>query len=504
MRVCLFDILMQDRSLYSNTVTFITGFDQAEYDRDKEVNDWLEYIVKELDNLLRGPYWITFESDNALSVVVRPANHFNTLLQGTPTAQIALYGNDADNVVYYIPASAYLRANSAEKGFRLPYTDMDILMAPRMLNETINDTTIDMNRFIKDKKISDYFIRLTVQRTEPAAEMIEGHPPLTPQSNIRVDAVGTVPAIKDITAWDNEMFNRIVKLVEDKGRDPGLRQSVRRLVEQEMTSEAMMDYLDGLVLTVRNEIMRTVHNDLKPGSGTGNGIFSSGHQRVYDEYDASMFIVAKGLPEYTVVNGYRNENGAWVNQPITDHANGKAMTTRIPGTFIFTGREVNIPGIENVPKGGNISAFTAKYGLEDYLGYDGVDLNQRATRYMVAGCVARMAGAPKDADPIAWINANLNVTLSSRNATGNVQAQEAAAMVMALYEKKTNTEIRRMTIRNHQATARMTGMDDRYAQAVRAGFETKVLTDTNMRPADPITIRQLLDMLAGLDAKVKL
>jgi hypothetical protein len=502
MRVCLFDIGMNDRSLYTNTITFITGFDQDEYDRDKEVDEWVEYIRKKLNELLGGPYWVTLETPDVLSVVVRPGNNFNALLLGSPTAAMSLYGNDADSVTYYIPASVLVRANAAEKGFLLPYEDLDILTAPRMINETVNDTIINMSRFVKDKDISDYFIRLTVQRTA-AAGAIEGHPPLTKETSVRIDAVGTVPAVKDIAAWDQGMFDRAVKLVEDRSKDPALRQAIRQRVDRAVNTEEMMRYLDGLVLTVRNELMRSIHNELRVGNGT-NGIFSARHQEAFGQYDAAMFLVAKGLPEYTVVNGYSHVNGGWVNLPVTDHHNGKAITVRAPGRFVFSGREVNIPGIENVPKGGNISAFTAKYGLEDYLGYDGVDLNQNATRYMVAGCVARMAGAPKDADPIAWVNANLNVTLSSRNANSNVQVQEAAAMVMALYEKRTNTSISKMTIRNFQATARMTGLDDRYRQAVRAGFETTVLTDTNMRPADAITIRVLLDMLAALDAKVKL
>jgi hypothetical protein len=300
------------------------------------------------------------------------------------------------------------------------------------------------------------------------------------------------------------MFDRAVKLVDDKLKDPALRQAIGDMYDRGTVTEDMMTYLEGLFLTVRNELMKSIHDELRPGIGTGSGIFSPRHILAAEAFDAAMFLTAKGLPEHTVVNGYRFVNGAWVNMTVTDHHNGKAITTRMPGVFIFAGREVNIPGIENVPRGGNISAFTAKYGLEDFLGYDGVDLNQAATRYMVAGCVARMAGAPKDADPIAWINANLNVSLSSRNATGNVQVQEAAAMVMALYEMKTKTSIRTMTIRNFQITARMTGLDNRYAQAVRAGFETGVLTNTSIRPADSITIRGLLEMLAGLDAKVRL
>jgi hypothetical protein len=494
---------MQDRYLYSNTITFITGFDQDEYDRDKEINEWEEYFKKLLERLLINPYWVTFESEAVLSVVVRPGNMFNSLLQSTPDSTITLYNNNADTVIYYIPASVFLRANAGEKGFRLPFNDLDILMAPRMLNETLNETLLALSKNIRDRDISDYFVQLTIRRSEHA-NTIDTHPPISKQTDVMLSGIGVVPAVKDINAWDAAMFDRAEKLVTDKMNDPALRQVIRDQLDNNMDTETMMNFMEGLYLTVQNELMRGIHNELRTGIGTGSGIFSSRHMPVIEAFDASMFLVAKDLPEHTVVNGHRFEGGSWIHIPVADHHNGKAINTRIPGTFIFSGREVNIPGIENVPRGGNISAFTAKYGLEDFLGYDGVDLNQNATRYMVAGCVARMAGAPKNADPIAWINTNLNVTLSSRNANGNVQVQEAAAMVMALYEKKTNTAIRTMTIRNFQTTARMTGLDDRYAQAVRAGFETGVLTNANMRPADSITIRALLDMLAGLDSKVKL
>jgi hypothetical protein len=415
---------------------------------------------------------------------------------------MALFNNNAEMVTWYIPASVLKRANVAEKGFKISYNDMDITLSPRMINETVNDAIFQMDRNIRDKYISDYFIRLTIQRTNHN-DIIEGNPTLSKETEISVEAVGTARDMSgDLTAWDRRVFMQVEKQVRERINDPGLRQSIENRIRNDINNESMMDYLDGLALTVRNEIMAIIRNELRPGNGN-NGILSRDIMPV-EEFDSPLLLTAKKLGEHTVVNGYSNERGFWVNIPVADHFNGKTMSVRKPGTYVFTGREVNIPGIENVPRGGNISAFTAKYGLEDFLGYDGVDLNQNATRHMVAGCVARMAGAPKDADPINWINANLNVSLSSRNENGLVQKQEAAAMVMALYEKKTGTAIKSLTIRNYQSTARMVGLDDRYAQAVRASFELGMLTDTGMRPADSVTIRELLDMLAALDGKVKL
>jgi hypothetical protein len=77
-------------------------------------------------------------------------------------------------------------------------------------------------------------------------------------------------------------------------------------------------------------------------------------------------------------------------------------------------------------------------------------------------------------------------------------------MLMALYEHKTNSQIKNLTIRNYQTPSALKRLDDRYAQAMRAAFELGILTNTELRPANPITIGELLDMLGALNAKVKL
>ncbi len=383
----------------------------------------------------------------------------------------------------------------------------DGTLTPRAFNDAYNDALIAMANSKHREEISDYFIRVTVNRSA-LNEQIENMPVLSKQTRINFEAVGTaltyrnstgrIVNFRDIETWDESIYDQAALMVSAKLTDERLKDRILAEIEQGRLTEEMMVFVERLVNESRNEILYSINSQLRPG-----GIIGTRTEPILN-LDAPMQVISKPLPENTYADGYKNENGMWVPQPTTENYNGYAIITLTPGTYVFAGRTVNIPGIEEVPRGGHISEFTARYGLEDYLGYDGVDLNQNATRLMVAGSVARIAGAPKTADPIVWISSNLNVQLSSRNSGGLVQTQEAVAMVMALYEKKTNTQISGMVIRNYQITANMTGLDDRYDQAMRAAFETGILTDTAIRPANPVTIRMLLDMLGALNGKVKL
>jgi hypothetical protein len=200
------------------------------------------------------------------------------------------------------------------------------------------------------------------------------------------------------------------------------------------------------------------------------------------------------------VNGYRLIGNNWQNQNLMEHYNGRAFIARDPGVFAFAGRVVVIPGVRDVPHGGAMTGIVARYGLEDLFGMH-PDLDQNATRLMVVGSVARMAGMPSHADPMAWAAANLNVTLSARNASGLVSRQEAIAIVMALYEQRTNTRINSIAIRNFQHTQGMT-LDSRYAQAVRVAFELGLITDNTLNPQGAVSIGEFLHWLAVLSARV--
>jgi hypothetical protein len=504
LRVRLYDINADEGSLYSNVVQFKTDMDQEEYDDDHRVGNWMDYLEKLLAELIKDPYWLAQENASALTVVYRPGDMFNTVLGASSDASVWLYNNGANTATYYIPATVLQAAQNAGKGFRISYDDLTVMLPTRFIDRNYNDAVISISNYVKTKEINDYFIRVSITRSRISG-LVESETPLGRQTNVKMELVGVSSAVGDIQSWDKKLYAEFAEILDKKLNNQDIKKAMTEQVkDNNILSQDMIKYIEKLVADTKTDLLKVVNDNLRTRTGSV-GILSTRVTNV-NKMDAAMTLIADvgDNGALTSVNGYQLQNSSWMPRAVSDYYNGKGMTSTVPGTFVFTGHTINIPGIDTTLDGGYIGSLVAKYALDDYLGRGGVDMKQTATRLMVAGCIARMAGAPKTADPISWIPSNLNMTLSSRSANGAVQVQETLAMVMALYEKKTNTPVSSITIRNYTTTAGMTGLDARYAQAVRASFEIELVNDTSIRPAASVTIGQLLEILAALDKKVKL
>jgi hypothetical protein len=495
MRVRLRDIENDDASVWSNIITFMTEFDQGVFDLNRDVNDWSQFLRRQLEEMLRRPFWFVQDTPTSSIIVYRPEGVFAGLMLDSPGA-VPLHNTDTNSQIIYLPATIIRDANENRKGFSTRYSDLDILFAPLFLNADHNQAVMDMVRALnaRDSELSDYFIRLDFNRV-PTTEIF-GVPSIARQTNVSASLVPTGRNIRSIRSWERTVLDRATRIVNAAVEDPIMHQNIRNLLIAGAEPEDMLDYVDTVVSRISNDITKMVSDDMHARS---NGILSTRSMSV-TEFDSAMFVVATAAGPETSVNAFRQQAGQWIPQNTIQFAHGRAIASRTPGTFAFTGRTVNIPGIENVPRGNTVTSIVARHGLEDLFGLN-IDLQQNATRQMVVGSMARIAGAPHGADLMNWGVANLNVNLSSRNATGLISQQEAIAVAMAVYEHRTNTRVNTIAVRNFQNTAGMQ-LDNRYAQAVRAAFEVGMITDNSFNPAGPITIGEFLNMLAELTSRV--
>ncbi|MCL2215634.1 MAG: hypothetical protein FWB91_01310 [Defluviitaleaceae bacterium] len=495
MRVRLVDQTSEDpsrwsHSVWSNVITILTEHDP---DDDYGEDDWLEFLRRQLEELLRRPFWFAQNTPTSTIMVYRPAEMFAGLLLGTPGTAIPLHNTDVNDITFYLPASIIEDANAARRGFSTRYSDLDILLAPFFINRDHNQAIMDMVRLLdaRGSDISDYFVRLDINRV-PMTE-IHGVPGIGRQTDIQMTLVATNRNIRNLRSWDLHVLDRAARIVDDVADDPVMRQNMRNLLQAGTSNEDMVAFVDDVVDRTSNRITQMVGGYMTTRQ---NGILTTTEIPVTD-FDAPMHVLPNSADANMSVNGFMLRVGQWVAQPLLDTLDGPAITSRTPGTFAFTGRVVDIPGISDVAQGGEITSIVARFGLENYFGLS-IDLQQNANRHMVVGSIARMANAPLGADPMTWAAANLNVQMSSRNATALIPRQEAIAMVMALYELRTNTRVDGIMIRNFQNTAGMT-LDPRYAQAVRAAFEVGLVSDSEIDPAGPITIGEFLDMVAAFN-----
>jgi hypothetical protein len=513
MRVRLIEMTTGDASLWSNTITIATDIDQDGMDKEREVDDWLGYMRRRLEEILRQPYWTAQRTATSSILVYRPAEVFNGhMLSAAGSTAIPLHNNGTNRMVYYLPTSALLTANENRRGFVTAFPDMEFLFAPSFLNDASNQAVMDMIRAIdaRGSEISDSYVRITFDRH--ALGQINDVPAITPSTSLTVEMVGTNDTIRNIRSWDNTMSLRARRIIENWLGDPILRQGIRDLLNDDYQNEDISDHIYHLINRVEAEIIRDTGDFMTTSATTSNtstattgdtrirGILSH-ERRTVTEFNAQVNVTATEVTENMSASGYRRVNNNWQIQNLTEYHNGRGFGIRAPGAFAFTGRVIDIPDIENVPRGNVAVGIVARYGLEDLFGLN-IDLQQNATRQMIVGSIARAAGVPRNSDAFAWANANLNVTMPSRNAAGLIPWQEAVAVTMALYERRTNTAVNTMNITNFQQTAGM-NLDARYARAVRAAFEVGIVSNSSRDPAGAITIGEFLDMLTLLSSRVR-
>ncbi|MDR1689320.1 MAG: fibronectin type III domain-containing protein [Clostridiales bacterium] len=480
-----------DTSMWSNIVPFRTGFDNDEYDDDWETDSWVDRLKELLDKLLKNPYWVSKKSPNEYEIMYRP-DRFGQVLAEAKDSAIILPTANTGRATYYIPASALISANGANKGFKASHDGMDVFISPGAVSDAYNDAILKMGNELKSKNAQDYFLRIQIDWSE-YLEQVEGNEPLSDQATVKVEVSGANKLARTI---DDEIMTDFVRKIESKITDPKLKEQIRQNVMGEMISEDFVKYIEKIVADTETEFAGAVNTKLS-GSVKQNIAVT--------KFDKPISIIANGIDPNAAVTGYSLQNGSWIPQEAMPYGQGRAMQAAAPGSFIFTGRVIEIEGIEKLPYGGNISGIAAKYGLDDFLGANGaINMDDAADRSMVISSVARMAGAPRGSDGAKWLRDNLGITVSTRNLYGSATTEEAVYLVMSLYEAKSKTKLSTIRIRNLGATANISGMNENYKQHIRAAFELGIYTNTKMQPKGSITIKDLFEMLGKLDAKVKM
>ncbi len=414
---------------------------------------------------------------------------FDQLIASSVSGSITLASSDAPKRVYFLPASSVLAANNANKGFTIPYNDIDIKLSPKAITE-YNDTVVTLLEDIKRKNIKDYFVKITVNRYSKP-QNVEGEKPITDQYEVIIEVVGAVDSIKD---WDKDMISELAKIIDSKIKNKSIRDKLYEMLTGNELNEEMVKYITSLVNESKRELSSKVANSLS-GLLKGAGLITN--------LETPIVLVPKGLEPDANIRGYQLVNNNWLSKELTPYGEVKAIYTKSPGLFVFTGRPSALENLGPIPNAGNLSGIIGKYGLDDFFGAN-FTTGDTATRGMVIGSIARMAGAKRGDDGASWLKNNLGISVSGRNSSGSIQAQEAVHLVMSLYEAKTNTKISTLKIRNQNITAGIEGINQQYLQSIKAAYDLGILTDEDFVPSSGITIGKLLDMLTNLNNKVKL
>ncbi len=491
-QVRLLDLELNDASMYSNIAIFRTEVDQGDYDEDILRKEWLDMLRKELEKLLRDPYWVIADTARELEVIYRPTM-FDGLLNKTADGKLLLVGTEADKAVYYIPATALLSANAQNKGFAVTHGNMEIVIPPSAIDPNLNTAVIDALKDINNRSepAKDYYVRLSLTWFQ-RGEQINMQPALSKQVEVRMEAVCSTI---DNKTFDDLVLTEILNKIEEQLKDKAILEDIADEVEDGATDEEMVRFILELVGDVRDEFLDIASEKIDDVLDNSYEILSLKNP---------LLIAIKNIAAEVSAKAYQFKAGLWAPKELLNIGSGKGFYSLEPGIFIFAGSQLIVPGLNNIPNAGALTTIITKYNLDDFFGKgNAFNLDAQTGRFAAVASVARMMGAPKGSDPFAWLQTK-GITLSTRSQSEPISTEEAVHMVMLLYENKTNTKLSAVQIRDFTVTNNMVGLDDRYKQAVRVAIQSGIYTNKNMQPKFKITVRDFLQMLAALDSKVKL
>lgn len=480
-------------SIWSNEASWSTDTDAEEDEYNRLERDWNDYLRRRLEELLRRHYWILREDGNAFHAIYRIAM-FNDLVATAAGGQIRLPFEDADQTSYYLPIAIFAQAWDAELAFVLENAggNMSIMMPARSIDLHNNDQVIDIGSTINRNIFEDYMVRFNVNWTPQT--QIHGEDALTPIADVRFDLISTR---LNIGAWQNGVQQALVARVEAILTDPIVLADISNAVRGQVPNEDISRYMVQVVERARQDIIALANshmNQLRVGTRT----------LTVPRLDRSIAISAMASPNLSALEAYQSVgNNLWNNIPTVQIGNGQGIFTSQPGFFVFTGREIVIDGIEQVVGGPVATGVVARHGLDEFFGIGNFNVEQIATRGQLINSVARMIGAPRGTDAIAWLRSN-GINAAAAGFNNPISNQAALELITLVYEAQTGTAISSLRITNFAVVNNMPNLDPRYRTHVQAAVELGLINGANFQPAAPMSVGELLEVLALLDRLIGL
>lgn len=480
-----------DISLYSNTEQFRTDMNQDDYDTAEGIKKWLELFDDELMAISTKNYWVTNNSSSNYEAIYRTST-FDGELQKAVSGVYSFEASGQDKQVYYIPAKTLLNSNNANIGFKLINGDMEVLIRPNSIDANTTKAISDILGKIKDGTVKDYYIKIEANWSG-AATKVNNSEALSDQIELKMSVVGSKEVEKALDAKYVGLFNKAISDTNTTSIRAELKQDLKAAIQDKDTNEELYKLVMDAVGEAYDDIIDDIEDDFDDNTKYNYAI---------DTLDENMLITAS-VNGQTTVAGYRKNSTAWEIVTTNNYGMKKGFETKILGVFVFAGNTVNIPDVAGITNASAAKDLIAKYGLDDYLGKDIINVDASATKYMVVGCVARIAGAPATQSETAYLKSK-GVNVTSGRMYNEISNQEALYLVMSIYEIKTGTKVSAIKINNYNAVPNIESYNDNYKKSALAAAQLGIYTNTTLGANGNITVRTLLEYLGNLSKKIKL
>ncbi len=481
------------QSGFSNKIDIRTEFDQDEYDRDILYDEYKDYFKKKAELLKNTPYWTAEDSTRQFIAKYRGEQGSGDL-KALGGSSYPLSQSSSNRFIYYIPAEMFNVANNSNIALGIKKDNMEITLRPHTIDPEGTEEIRSILREIQKRNgsIKDYFVVVTADFSQLWGR-VNGEEVASRQIRLEMAVRGSKKTEKDLDQDLLKQFDQVVNAVMRSELENKLTTQLKlsKVIDNQKLNEIVEDAL----VIVKKQYAQKVSEIL-----------------VSQILDARIMVSVQvpiqltiGQMETGEYQAYHKQTNVWEvseSTPVVVSNGGIGIEIRKLGTYVFTKRLIQLPGIDKVPNSAKIKDIFMKYGLTEFFG-SGSDfkIENPVTRAMWIGTTAKILGAPKADDYFKYLRSRGFTDISSARMFSSITTEEAIYMSMKLYEAKTNTNLRTLQIRNFNAVQDSSKVKQEYRQGVLAAVDLRLIEtdeDRNINPTATMKIGKALEMLVKM------
>ncbi|MGL6174656.1 MAG: fibronectin type III domain-containing protein [Cellulosilyticaceae bacterium] len=466
------------KSLYSDKIQYRTEYDDEDAELDNKYEEYLKKYDSEAEKLKRQPYW-EIESDKYSRVYKYRESYMQSEMSITKQYTLAAE-QEIKSYYYYFPAQMLEEASKQGTMLISEIKDTSITLRPYTLGNKTREIQ-EAIQLINKRKIEDYYIALEI-KLRSSSKSINGEIPLSPEIYIDMELVEL--ETKD-TYIEERIINELNQLI-DEGRSHLITILEREVKYGEIREEKINQAIELEIEEIKEELAEEAKYILNRVIKKVESI---------EEIDKPILVTSK-ISAYGV-NGYY---GARNWEPIYTFKTkeGYAIEAERLGIYVFVGNHKIM-----VPELAGNQGFVAKYQLTEFFELDTYGIQKSATKGQVIGTLARILGAKRGTDYIAYLQNRGIKGITANQLDKPIRQDEAIYLVMQGYEKIHFKPIQAIYIKNKQSVQNIGAFQPHYRDYVYAAVELGMIKTTNNKvlPSKTMTAKEIIDMFSKIVPK---
>lgn len=476
-------------SSYSKRITLRTEFDEDTYEREHLLNYYMEYYDLKTDELYRTIYWVAEDTDEVFNIKYRQYKAVDEL-RATAGNDYTIDISNHEEIFIYLPHPLIDTLEEDNIGFTIQSDDLSVTLNSETLRKSKVDEFEYMIEEVDDSSsLHDYFVKIELDLRD-YKNNINGQKTVSDLMKLNIELVASDSNELNL---EEKIFKKLESLIYSH-RTTVEQKLVIELNESSYDKEDLLEIVDEEVEDIRDSHGAFIKNEMESVT------YKNPTEAIYDVNEP--ITIALNKKDKSTVALYKRNNATWTKLDTNSNAFNIYGDVETVGEYIFAGFSQDELIDSSVKNADQINDLLIKYSLTDFFTIAELgNVSQDITKHNFIYSMARVLGAPEDANAVEWLGEQGIDGVTSKHMQDSISNDDAYYLLIQCYAFKGDMNLESVRINNRFAIKDIDETRPDYKDTLLRGAELGILELDRgyMNPSESMSIEDYLNTLIKVE-----